>query len=344
MNPNSLSWSGPLTDAYTHIGIPKYGALVDVAHFFARLHIQQGVLVLGPGIPDLQSLIQARRHWGDNVRVMGIPFGATEEQRLALGELQMQLGISGMRIMPAELVENPQLIDRLGQAGLWLFAINPFDSPQTVRLLLDWLERHANGQVASPHFLRPLPLAQVLAASGIALDLFGQLLRHPRFHAIFSRQGGVGSHVAYPHPDLRPWVEQIAEQTSWQRILWGSEFPIIYQRNEQPEDARDWLRKLGVSMGARDAADFYSHNAQRLFFADPPPPAQEISIPAWVQQQIDPRATVYLFPNNQIFIPMQDHATLLTRYLALTQDEPMLGYAEFIARELSMRAAQIRGE
>ncbi|MEZ4710270.1 MAG: amidohydrolase family protein [Caldilineaceae bacterium] len=180
------------------------------------------------------------------------------------------------------------------------------------------------------------------------MPLFLELLRHPRYHVIFSRQGGVGSQEGYPHADLRPWVEQIAEQTTWRRILWGSEFPIIYQRNEQPEEARDWLLKLGVQISAQDAADFYANNARRLFFADPPPQPeialQEIAMPDWVQSQIDQQATVYLFPNNQIFIPMQDHATLLTRYLELTQDEPALGYAEFIARELSIRAGELRGE
>lgn len=344
MKPNTQTWTAPLIDSYTHIGLPKYGSLSDVGRFFTRLHIQKGVLVLGPGIPDLHSLLQARRHFGNNVRLMGIPFGATEVQRLELGELQIRLGISGMRIMPSELAENPMLIDRLGETGLWLFAINPFDSPQIVRLLLDWLERHPNGKIASPHFLRPHPLDQTLAARGVDPQLFNTLLQHPRFHAIFSRQGGVGSHEAYPHTDLRPWVEQIAGQTTWQRILWGSEFPIIYQRNEQPEDARDWLLKLGVQIDMQDAADFYSHNAQRLFFADPPPPSQDIAIPPWVQQQIDQQATVYLFPHNQIFIPMQDHATLLSRYLELTQQEPTLGYADFIARELSTRAKQIRQE
>ncbi|MEZ4710269.1 MAG: hypothetical protein R3A44_23905 [Caldilineaceae bacterium] len=156
MNPKDQSWIGSLTDAYTHIGLPKYGSLQDVVRFFARLRMQQGVLVLGPGIPDLHSLIQARQRLGDKVRLMGIPFGATlRRSGLELGELQMQLGVSGMRIMPSELAENPMLLERLGQAGLWLFAINPFDSPQTVRLLLDWLERHSSGKVASPHFLRP---------------------------------------------------------------------------------------------------------------------------------------------------------------------------------------------
>ncbi|MEZ4664896.1 MAG: amidohydrolase family protein [Caldilineaceae bacterium] len=347
MNPNDQSWTGSLTDAYAHIGLPKYGSLQDVGRFFARLRIQQGVLVLGPGIPDLYSLMLAHQYFGENVRSMGIPFGVTKTQRLELGELQMQLGVSGLRIMPAELAENPVLLERLGQAGLWLFAINPFDSAQTVRLLLDWLERHPSGKVASPHFLRPRPLAQMLAERNIEQTLGYALLQHPRYHAIFSRQGGVGSGEVYPHPNLRPWVEQIAEQTTWQRILWGSEFPIIYQRNEQPEAARDWLLKLGVPISAQDAADFYTNNAQRLFFADPPPQPEiawhEISMPAWVQPQIDQQATVYLFPTNQIFIPMQDHATLLSRYLELTQAEPTLGYAEFIARELSMRAEQIRG-
>jgi hypothetical protein len=169
------------------------------------------------------------------------------------------------------------------------------------------------------------------------------LLQHPRYHAIFSRQGGTGTIEAYPHRDLLPWVEQIAELVTWQRILWGSEFPIIYQRNEQPEDVRDWLLNMGVPLTPQDQADFYANNTRRLLFATPPPPIEDITIPDWVRQQIDKASTVYLFPANRIFIPMQTHRVLLSRYMEISKSEPDLDFADFIARALTSHAETLKG-
>lgn len=334
--------TGPLIDAYCHIGVPKYGSLADVTRFFARLRIDKGILVLGPGIPDVGSLVAARQQLGDRVRVMGIPFGETEAQRRELGELQIAAGISGMRLGTDELPANRALIDRLGEEGCWLYAINPFTSEEAMRFLLHWLDRYPAGKVASPHCLRPQPLATTAADA----DLYRTLLKHPGYHAIFSRQAGVGSREPYPHADLRPWVEDVAELATWQRLLWGSEFPIFYQRNEQPETVRDWLLDLGIPVNAQERADFYGNNAQRLLFAvEPPPLALDAEgteqMPKWVTEQIDRDATVYLFPPNPFYIPMADHGLLLTRYLTLAETTPALTYAEFIAQELSARVATI---
>lgn len=333
----SNTWPGDLVDAYAHIGDPKYGTLPDVEIFFQRLGIEQAVLALGPGIPDLESLVRARQRFGERIRYMGIPFGESEAQRRELGELQLKIGISGMRLGADELEPNHALIEQLGEAGLCLYAINPFSSGAAIRFLLDWLEQHPAGTVASPHFLRTAPIAERVADAG----LFKTLLQHPRYHAIFSRQGGTGTTQPYPHRDLLPWVEEIAELVGWRRILWGSEFPIIYQRNEQPEAVRDWLLHLGVSLTQQDAADFYANNARRLLFADSAPPMEEITIPDWVAQQIDQASTVYLFPANRIFIPMQTHRVLLARYMEMTETAPELTFADFIAQELSAHAATL---
>jgi hypothetical protein len=314
---------------------------VDISRFFTRLTIARGILVLGPGIPDLPSLSAACNHFGDRVRLMGIPFGGTETQRRELGELQIRVGISGMRLGADELLANQALIDRLGEEGRWLYAINPFSSVAAMRFLLDWLDRYPVGKIASPHCLRPQPLATCAADA----DLYRTMLKHPRYHPIFSRQAGVGSAEAYPYRDLRPWVEELAALATWQRLLWGSEFPIFYQRNEQPETVRDWLLDLGVTVSDQERADFYGNNAQRLFFADAPPAvtvdATTTTLPDWVAEQIDQSATVYLFPPNPIYIPMADHGVLLSHYLELAETEPRLTYAEFISRELSARAAKI---
>jgi hypothetical protein len=335
----SSHWHGPLVEAYAHVGDPRYGSLSNAERFLDRLGIRQSILVLGPGMPDLASLMHARRRHGSDVRLMGIPFGETEAQRRELVELQIRMGISGMRLMPFEIEPNLPVLERLGEEGLWLFAINPYDSMPATRFLLNWLERHPRGRVASPHFLVPETIAQRTAEP----DLFKALLRHPRVHAILSRHGGVGSAEDYPHRDLRPWVEELAEFVTWDRLMWGSEFPILCQRNERPETVRDWMLNLGVELSEQEREAFYAGNARRLFFDDAAPAGEDVSVPAWVAEQTPRDAQVYLFPHNRMFLPMEDYGTLLTDYMKnACPKEPDLGFAEYMARHLSRCATALR--
>ncbi len=62
-------WQGELVDAYCHAGEPKYGSVADAMRFFERLGIRRSVIVLGPGIPDMASLVLgAQGPWGSRAR------------------------------------------------------------------------------------------------------------------------------------------------------------------------------------------------------------------------------------------------------------------------------------
>jgi hypothetical protein len=331
-------WKGGLIDAYAHIGDPKYGSLSNLDLFFESLNIERGIVVLGPGLPDFQSLMQAKSKFGSRIRFMGIPFGNTEEQRLELGELQIRMGIFGMRLMPFELFPNKRLIDRLGKEGMWLYAINPFESSETAVFLLNWLECHPEGRVASPHFLFPQKIDESLENS----MLLKGLLKHPRFYAILSRQGGVGSTMPYPYIDLIPWIEDLIELVTWKRMLWGSEFPIFYQRNETPHMVRDWLLHLGIELSEQENEDFYRNNALRLFFNEEPENLKNIQLPDWVEKQIDKQSKVYLFPQNPLYLSMDDYGVLLTDYLEKCRIQQDLEFAEYITEKLSECARGIR--
>ena len=316
-------------DAYAHVGEPRFGSAREVVAILRCYGFEKTVLVLGPGIPDIAALVEARRIGGDDVRVMGIPFGETEEQRLELAEVQLRAGISGMRLMPFEVPPNRPLLDLLGNRGLWLYAINPLDDPAVTALLLDWLERWPRGRIAAPHFLRPGTPLQAAASPAHA----EQLLSHPRFHAIFSRQGGVGSSERYPHSDLRPWIEDVAERLGWERIMWGSEFPVMYWRNEEIPLCVDWMRRLGMALTEKDWAAFLGGNARRLLFSGPAPEAREVVVPAWVEQQFSRTHTVPLFPPTPQHMPMPRYAGLLSRFLECKMSGEEISFAAFVAQQ-----------
>jgi hypothetical protein len=242
-----------------------------------------------------------------------------------------------MRVMPFEVHPNPGVLERLGEAGLWLFAINPYDDMPMARKLIDWLEKHPKGRVASPHFLIPQTIDQRTKDPA----LFRALLSHPRFHAILSRHGGVGSKLPYPHEDLLPWVQEIVEIMGWDRLLWGSEYPVLYWRNEQIDNCRDWILRLGVAMSESDREKYFHANAQRLFFDAPAPECRPGPIPAWVAEQYARNASIPLFPQTPLPIPMEAGAKLLGAYLKKNAADRELTFAQFVTRVLTEKAMEL---
>ncbi len=321
-------------DAYAHVGVPRFGSAEEAVAVMDRWNTEKAVLVLGPGVPDLPALAEARELAGDRIRCMGIPFGKTEGQRSALAEVQIRMGISGMRFMPFELEPNPEILAKLGERGLWLFAINPHESAETTRLLLDWLEDYPEGAIAAPHFLCPCPLGEAADDPG----LLRELLEHPRFCAIPSRHGGVGSARPYPHDDLRPWVEGLVATMGWEKLMWGSEYPVLYWRNEQIDEARRWVDELGLGLTEEQRAGFFHGNARRLLFSEPAPAAADVSLPAWVEEQFDRHRTVPLFPRTTLNVPMRAYRKLLSGYLQAGAANPTLRFAEYVANRLGEHA------
>ena len=320
----------PLVDAYCHIGLPRFSAANDAWATLGLAGIDRAVFVLGPMVPDYAELFLALEQHGNRVRAVGIPFGRTHAQIVEVTELQLRGGVTGLRVQEPDLLTSEAFLRVIGARGRWLYAINVFRTPEVTRSLLDWLERYPDARIAAPHFLH----AGALLRGDVGDSLRRNLVSHPHFHPIFSRQGGVGSQRPYPHEDLRPWVEQVIELAGWERILWGSEYPVLYWRNETLAGCRDWLPALGVGADEARLAGFLGGNAARALFADPPPAAEPVTFPAWVDAQFDRQRTVPLFQPAGLDVPMALYATLHHRFVAELQARPGLTFAAYCMEKL----------
>lgn len=328
-------------DAYAHIGFPRYGAPEELISIWRQWDVQKGCIALPPGMPDFVGLGRAREELGENVRLFGIPYGADESARRELAEIQIRFGIAGMRLMPKEMLENPQVLAALGDAGLCLMAINVHESAELTRTMIDWLENYPRGTIAAPHFLRPAGIGGDACRPGVADPAaFRDLLRHPRMHAIFSRHGGASAQPD-PHADLRPWVDDVLPLLTWERVMWGSEIPVIYHRDEQVDQARAWLKRLGVSMSAAEESAYLSGNAERLFFSRPAPAAEDVTFPPWVDARlarfIDANDAVPVIRCGPLHLPLDLHGRLMSSYVAWQFDHPDASFQEWLVGELRER-------
>lgn len=312
-------------DAYCHVGLPRFGTAEDALTVAGQWAIEKSVLVLGPQVPDYGTLFDALRVYGDRVRGVGIPFGETAEQIEEVAALQLRAGVMGLRMELREVLAYPRVLKRLGERGRWLYAIGALASREVVETLLKWLERYPDAKVAAPHFLEPRPLFDDSALDGLTCAL----LLHPRFHAIFSRHGGMGSREPYPHKDFTVWVETVIEAVGWERVLWGSEYPVIHWRSETMSACLGWLPALLGGLTSAQEAAFLGGNAQRLIFDVAAPDAEPVIVPAWVEAQFNRNRTVPLFADG-LDVPMDVYQRLHHRYVQALRDDPALTFAEFV--------------
>ncbi len=325
-------------DAYAHIGYPRFGTPDELIAIWTQWEVKKGNIALPPGMPDYCGLGRAREALGDDVRLFGIPYGLDERSRRELAEIQVRFGIAGMRLQPDEILQNPQVLTVLGEAGLCLMAINLHQSAELTRTMIDWLDSYPRGTIASPHFLRTGPIHGDACRPGVADPAaFRDLLRHPRMHAIFSRHGGVSAQPD-PHPDLRPWVDEVVPLLTWKRILWGSELPVLFHRDEQIGGARDWLERLGVSMSAAEKEAYLSGNAERLFFSRPAPAAEDVAFPAWVDEGlrsfVAANEPVPVIRSQPLLLPLDLHGKLMSAYIARELEHPQTSFQQWVVGEL----------
>jgi predicted TIM-barrel fold metal-dependent hydrolase len=185
--------------------------------------------------PDLMELSRAAVKYPGRLRSIGMAMGRTPEEKLACISAQMDCGFTGIRL-PADLVaKQPQLLDVVGKASGTPYIEGNQGYRVAARVLLDFLDRYPNCVVCGTHFAGPTD-------PGIFSreELVGRLFGHPRFLVIFSRQG-------YMDQDpLKIWSRAVVELTGWDRILYGSEFPVALWRDETYQSTQGWIDQAGL--------------------------------------------------------------------------------------------------
>ncbi len=314
-----------MIDSYLHLGGPRFGSAAQAVREIESFQIDCANLVLPPSMPDFGQLEAARDSLGERVRLIGVPAGSQECERLELLEWEISFGITGLRLMPFERESNLDGIEAFGQAARWLFYINPWKTADQ-RFLLDWLERHPEARIAVPHCLAAGKTEEIVEDP----SLFREFLGHDRVCAILSRHGGASA-KPYPHEDLRPWVESVIEAAGWDSVLWGSEYPVLYWRDERIPQAADWLTKLLGEVELDHQQAFLADNAQRLFFDTPPPPVEEraANAPAWTRQWVAGGGSASPVARN-FKLPPEIQQAAMARYLEIPPSERPV-FSEFLA-------------
>lgn len=267
-----------LIDVYAHVALPRFLSIDDLLRLMDREGVEAAVLSTAETCPDTLGISRAIVAHPDRLRAIGMPLGASPAHLRAAIAAQLDSGFSGIRLPAAFIAANPDVLDIIGAAGACALVVGDNGLSLAAAPLNVFLARYPAAFVLGGHFAGPTDPAILSTNPDIAA-----LFDHPRFHVAFTRHG------ALRHTPLTEWATAIVARIGWQRILWGSEWPVALWRDESYASTRDWADKLNP-----DHAAYQHDNAQRLFFntqITPKPLA-----PEWDLMHFRREADIWLFP------------------------------------------------
>jgi len=271
--------------------------------------------------PDLGELSRAAVQYGDRLRSIGMPMGRTAQERIDCVTAQMECGFAGIRLQAELIAKEPELLDIVGKAGGTPYLEGSEGYRVGAARLLEFLEGYPNCAVAATHFAGPTDPA-IFSREELVARLFG----HPRFLVIFSRQGYMDQDM------LRVWTRAVVDRTGWERILYGSEFPVALWRDETYRSTQGWIDAAGLKPTAAERNKFFYENAQRHFFTKRRP-ARPIDA-KWNRRDWKTDAPVWLFQKRGVDLPEEAHRKILRAYLAQGGDARVGSYRDFVTRLL----------
>jgi hypothetical protein len=244
-----------LIDAYAHVGLPRFQSVADYDASMVREGIGGAVLCAFDSSPDLEGIHAAFTQRPDRFRGLGVPLGRDQAEVESAAEAQLAAGFSGLRLSDVDVAERGFLLDMLARRGRIAIVCGRPSGVETAQALIAHLERKPEAIVIGGHFAGAGDPR--LLESGVVAELFS----HPRFYVVFSRHGG------YPEATIRLWAQALIDLVGWSRLMWGSEAPVLYWRNETLKSAIAWVDAFRPTPDQR--ARFLSGNASALYFARP---------------------------------------------------------------------------
>ena len=295
-------------DAYAHLGLPRFITVEEFIQVMDRHRIDRAIAAGADTCPDLPEVSRAIVEYGGRFLAVGVPLGDSLDEIGESMRHQAGCGFSGIRIFDRMIAAYPSLLGLIGDLGLVPWVVGGPALTAAAKLLVGYLEAGSDRWVVAPHFAGAAdPL--LLDSSGPVRDLF----QHPNFLVIFSRHG------AYEPQIVRAWAQKLVTLMGWERILFGSEFPVCLWRNESYQSTLDWAKTLAVPFSTVQRDTFYGANAARILWDRPARPARLVDSKYSPANWPTPD-TLPLFTTQGIDFPVEMHRRLLSRYLTGEQE------------------------
>ncbi|MFW6062399.1 MAG: hypothetical protein ACOC93_06280, partial [Planctomycetota bacterium] len=133
-----------MIDAYAHIGLPRFLSAEQMLRVMDAHDVEKMMVSTAKTCADLHELSRAAASWPDRFRCVGLPLGRDAADRIANVRRQMQAGFSGIRIGEGLIVEQPELLEVIGQAGGTPVVLGTEALAHVAATLADFLDRYGD--------------------------------------------------------------------------------------------------------------------------------------------------------------------------------------------------------
>jgi predicted TIM-barrel fold metal-dependent hydrolase len=308
-----------IIDAWGHVSLPRFLSAEEYLAILDANGAEAGIVGTAATCPDLRELSRAAVQYGDRLRSIGMPMGRSAQERTDCIKAQMECGFTGIRLQADLVAREPKLLDIVGKAEGVPYLEGSEGYKVAAPQLVDFLQRYPECVVCGTHFAGPTDPAIFSRNEAV-----GHLFRHPRFLVIFSRQGYMDQ------APLRVWTRALVELTGWDRIMYGSEFPVALWRDETYRSTQGWIDAAGLTPTTTERRKFFYENAHRHFFQKSRP-ARLIEA-KWSHTDWKTDAPVWLFQKKGIDLPEESHRKILRAYLAKGGDARLGSYRDFVTQ------------
>jgi hypothetical protein len=252
-------------DGYQHLGLPRFQSTQDALAVMAANGVEKSIVCPFESCPDLAMVHAAFTEHPTVFRGAGLPLGRDRTQTIAGLEAQFDAGFAGVRLSGGDVADRPWLLDTIGERHGFALVCGGEGLASGAENLLGYLAAHEDGLVVAAHLAGPTDVS-VFDDRAVA-----ELFAHPRFSVVMSRQGH------FPEPLVGAWAEALVERVGWTRLLWGSEAPVLYWRDDSVGNALAWFERFGLD--AETYAALMTGNAQRLVFDRPVAAPAPLALP-----------------------------------------------------------------
>ncbi|WP_454857375.1 amidohydrolase family protein [Rhizobium binxianense] len=254
-------------DGYAHIGLPRFQTAEAAIAAMDANGIAKALVCPFETCPDIREVHRA--HWlaPDRLRVFGLALGADRAEIERGLHAQFDAGFEGMRLTLERIAEVPSVLDVIAERkGIPLIVSSQGGAAPRAADLVAFLDAYPDSVILSPHMAGP-------TSPGIFREnaAVKALFTHPHFHVVMSRQ------TLFEPPVMLAWGEALIEHVGFDRLMWGSEAPVLYWRDETLEDALSWIEQFKPS--ETELAAFRFGNAERVLFGRPVRESKPLALP-----------------------------------------------------------------
>jgi L-fuconolactonase len=174
-----------------------------------------------------------------------------------------QSGITGLRMIPLRVERDwfGAAAEKLWRAASELSLVMTFlVKPSHIESIGVWARKFPCVPVVIDHLGRP-DLAETDGEAAIH-----ELLQISRFHNVHVKVSGLSSmsRLPPPHEDLWDWIHAVTEAFGVERIMWGSDYPWVLEKETIATALKAAASALS-SLSCHDADQVFGGTARRLF-------------------------------------------------------------------------------